>query len=172
LSAAAQHPLYPTWQGMCRRCSDPRHVAYHRYGGRGITVCERWKENFWAFVADIGDRPAGRTLNRIDNDGNYEPGNCNWATQKEQSANQSCKRVLTFNGLTLTITQWAQKTGLTAFALRKRIRNGWSVERTLTEPLKTSSPELMRLAASRAGKVSASKRYGSVPCCAAAGVPS
>lgn len=145
---------------MKRRCADQGHVAYHRYGGRGINVCQRWLSSFDAFVEDMGGvRPEGHTLNRIHNDGNYEPTNCNWATQKEQVANQQPRRQIAFDGLTLTVRGWAVRTGLSILAINKRLRAGWAVERALTEPLKTDSPELMRAAAARAGaSVQASKR--------------
>lgn len=73
---------------MRERCYNPKHIAYHRYGGRGITVCDRWRNSFEAFLADMGARPEGRTLDRVNNNGNYEPSNCRWATPKEQRANQ------------------------------------------------------------------------------------
>lgn len=79
---------YVTWQSMKRRCGDPRARAYPWYGGRGITVCDRWRADFMDFYADMGPRPAGLTLDRIDNDGHYEPGNCRWATWAEQAANK------------------------------------------------------------------------------------
>jgi hypothetical protein len=84
-------PIYKSWQAMLARCRNPNHVAYSRYGGRGITVCERWL-TFENFYADMGERPVGKTLDRIDNDGNYEPGNCQWSTAKEQNNNQRTRK--------------------------------------------------------------------------------
>ena len=87
------HPLYKTWIGMKRRCSNPNEVGFVYYGGRGITVCASWLGSFEAFLADMGERPTGLTLDRINNDGNYEPGNCRWATAREQAMNRSCSVV-------------------------------------------------------------------------------
>jgi hypothetical protein len=84
-------PTYFSWQNMRQRCNYPKDVNYVRYGGRGVTVCERWN-TFENFIADMGERPAGRTLDRIDPYGNYEPANCRWATRKEQEANKRNRR--------------------------------------------------------------------------------
>lgn len=82
------HPLRQTYDNMLRRCRNPNDPDYQHYGGRGITVCERWRDDFWNFVEDMGERPDGRTLDRIDNDGHYNPANCRWSTHKEQVHNR------------------------------------------------------------------------------------
>lgn len=123
---------YNIWQMMLKRCFDPTSPVYPRYGGRGITVCDRWRYSFRNFYEDMG--PAnGRTLERIDNDDIYRPGNCRWATYKEQARNKSNNRYLTFEGRTMLITDWAAETGIKIATLVTRLnRNGWTVERALT----------------------------------------
>lgn len=153
MNAVSNHVLYPIWQEMKRRCYAVNHPAYGRYGGRGISVCDRWRNDFWAFVEDLGPRPLGFTLERKDNDGNYEPENCRWATWSEQHANKSNSSApISFQGTTRTASQWASHLGLTTDALRARLKAGWSLERALTTSNLESTPELRRLNASKAGK--------------------
>jgi len=126
--------LYRVWCVAKGRCYNPTDQHYARYGGRGITMCDRWRESFAAFIQDMGPRPAGMTLDRIDNDGPYSPENCRWATHTTQMRNMVRNRHLTFKGETLTIAEWAERTGLPYGALFYRIQQGWSVEDALTTP--------------------------------------
>jgi hypothetical protein len=102
-----------------------------RYGGRGITVCKQWLE-FSSFLVDMGEAPAGLTIDRIDNDDGYRPENCRWATRREQQNNLSSNRRITFNGLTLTVTQWADKVGMSrSFLWQRLFRDEWPIKRAL-----------------------------------------
>lgn len=125
-------PEYACWESMIQRCTDPNFEAYHNYGGRGIKVCERWRYSFENFLADMGPRPEGKTLDRIDDDGDYEPGNCRWATWIEQGNNRRTNKVLEYRGIRKTIAEWARETGLSYETIRSRLNHGWSVERALT----------------------------------------
>lgn len=115
--------IYKAWTSMRRRCLNPSCAAYGDYGGRGITVCDRWS-SFENFYADMGDPPPGLTLDRIDNDGPYSPENCRWATRQEQRLNQRCMRLIEHDGLSLSIADWAQRAGLSRSTLRDRLRRG------------------------------------------------
>lgn len=123
---------YRAWRGMKSRCSDQGVPNYDRYGGRGISVCERWNR-FEAFFEDMGPCPFGRTLDRKDVHGNYEPSNCRWATWKEQQNNRSNNRVIEFWGARLTAQQWADKAGIRRDTFVRRLDVlGWTMEEALT----------------------------------------
>lgn len=126
-------PTYRTWLGMIQRCTYTRHQAYANYGGRGITICDAWR-TLDGFVADMGIRPDGTTLDRIDVNGNYEPANCRWISRFDQHANYRNNVRLTLNGRTMHIAAWERETGLGKRTIRDRLRRGWSVEEALTTP--------------------------------------
>lgn len=127
--------VYKIWQSMRERCNSPRNASYPRYGGRGISVCERWHA-FENFYADMGDPPAGYSLERIDVNGNYEPSNCKWIPLGEQALNRTSTRFLTAFGETKSIPMWLKdsrcKVGRPV--LGKRLENGWDDERALSVP--------------------------------------
>lgn len=112
------------WRKMLERCRNPRASCYHRYGGRGIRVCDRWLE-FKAFYEDMGDPPDGFSIDRIDNDGPYSPENCRWATDLEQAANKSTTKKVTRDGRTLTLREWCEELGLPVATIRRRVELGW-----------------------------------------------
>ena len=125
-------PEYSVWADMIRRGTNPNHPAYKDYGGRGIKVSARWRK-FENFYADMGPRPSpAHSLDRIDNDGDYEPENCRWATRKEQARNIRPNRMIPFNGEMLCVTEWAERVGLRRDTLRWRLNHGWSVGRAIT----------------------------------------
>lgn len=127
---------YATWAGVKARCLNPNRPGYKDYGGRGIRICERWKNSYLAFLEDMGRKPSTKhSLDRIDNNGNYEPGNCRWATDVEQRTNKRRMntRYITFNGERKTLTEWSIKTGIKLTTLITRLDSyGWAVDRALT----------------------------------------
>jgi hypothetical protein len=130
-----KHPLYQTWFKMWARCTDPSVLHSEHYLGRGILVCDRWKDPH-AFYADMGSRPSpSHSLDRIDNDGNYEPNNCRWATKSEQGRNRRTTARVTYNGRTECIAEWGRIAGISEHAIASRLSAGWSVERALTQPV-------------------------------------
>lgn len=122
---------YMAWVNMKDRCEDPGDDRYHRYGGRGITYCNRWKA-FENFLADMGEPEPGMSLDRIDVNGNYEPANCRWASRKAQQRNMSTNRLLTFLGRTQCVAAWAEETGIKARLISQRLSRRWSVSRALS----------------------------------------
>lgn len=125
---------YSIWRGMKSRCEIATTPAFSHYGGRGIKVCERWSSSFQDFFADMGEPPPRMSLDRIDNDGNYEPGNCRWATQTEQTNNTRRNRHIEFKGRVQSISMWTREMNLPAGIISRRLKDGWTVEDALTRP--------------------------------------
>lgn len=131
--------LYRRWKDMRRRCNNPNRKGYKNYGGRGIKVCEEWEEDFMNFYNWSMENGYLEELeiDRIDNDGNYEPNNCRWITRKEQSNNKQQSRYVTINGITKTLKDWSAESGLPYDTLRLRLNRGWK-EKELLIPLMTN----------------------------------
>lgn len=123
---------YKSWCHMRDRCRNPNSKRYADYGGRGITVCDRW-DSFENFLSDMGERPDGKTLDRYpDVNGNYEPGNCRWATTKQQANNVRRSVFLEFDGRRMTASEWGEEIGICQKLIRQRIKSGWTAEQALT----------------------------------------
>lgn len=129
-------PEYRAWTHLRQRCTNPNEEYYANYGGRGITFCDRWRESFNNFLADMGPRPSRKhSIDRIDPNGNYEPGNCRWATPVQQANNTRRNIRLSFNGENKTVSEWARVIHLHASTIHTRISLGWPVDRILQEPV-------------------------------------
>ena len=125
-------PEYRAWSSMLNRCENRNNRAYERYGARGIGVCERWR-SFRNFFQDMGERPStDHSIDRIDNNGNYEPTNCRWATRLEQGRNKRNSRLVELDGITKPLPEWAEEYGLDVELVRARLRRGWSSREALT----------------------------------------
>lgn len=142
---------YRTWQQMKTRCYNKKARGFNRYGERGIKVCKRWRL-FSAFLADMGEKPKGMSLDRINNDGNYTPKNCRWVTHKEQMRNTVSNVLLTFKGVTMCAQDWSLKLGFKRDVVCGRVRDGWSVKDALT----------MRRTPNRSWRVNPSKYQRSI----------
>ena len=132
-------PEYESWLNMRRRCFERSNARYSGYGGRGIAVCKRWlgKNGFTNFLSDMGRRPGAEyTIGRKNNDGNYEPSNCQWETKTEQARNRRSSRHIVVGGVKMTLAEAAEKHGLSIRQLWSRLNLGWGVERALSEPLR------------------------------------
>ena len=123
-------PTYKSWTAMKSRCLNPNTTAYQNYGGRGIKICDEWM-NFENFLKDMGEKPKGKTLDRIDFNGNYEPSNCRWASIQEQNRNTRQNVMITYNGETLCMKEWAERLSIPYPKLQHRIRSGWDIKRAL-----------------------------------------
>lgn len=127
---------YRIWMDMKWRCTNPKWWLYRYYGARGITVCDRWMESFANFFDDMGRRPAGMQLDRIDNMKGYSKENCRWATRAEQQHNTRKTRNLTYQGRTQPMGVWARELGMGQNVIGSRLKLGWSIERAFTEPVR------------------------------------
>jgi hypothetical protein len=136
---------YSIWLGIIQRCCNPNQEGYKKYGGRGITICDRWLNSFEAFFADMGLRPSPEhSIDRFpDQGGPYSPGNCRWATRKQQANNMRTNVILEYKGERHTLTEWADIKGIPRSVLRTRYSRGWSVAEALdtpARPIRKSNP--------------------------------
>lgn len=129
--------LYIAWCHMIERCENTNSEMYENYGGRGIRVCDEWKDSYVAFRdwANKNGYSDKLTIDRIDNNGNYEPSNCKWSSQKEQCNNRRSNRKLSYKGLTKTMTQWAEAIGMNPGTFKRRIYQGWTVTEAIEIPV-------------------------------------
>ena len=124
-----------TWDGMIQRCENPRNRKYPHYGGRGIRVCDRWRHSLIAFVIDMGPRPSQRhSIDRVNNDGSYEPGNCRWATMSEQCRNTRRTRLVEIDGERLPLVAWAERSGIGSETIARRLKAGWEPRAAVFTP--------------------------------------
>lgn len=129
-SGPSKSPTYQTWMGMLQRCKVPQNANFADYGGRGITVCDRWT-SFESFLEDMGERPTGTSIERRDNAGHYEPSNCYWATKFQQANNRRSNRLIEHAGRSQTVSEWAKEAGITPQCLFKRLGRGDAVAKAL-----------------------------------------
>lgn len=130
---------YSTWQQMINRCENKNATGYKNYGGRNIKVCQRWRDSFEAFYADLGSKPTPEhSIERKDNNGDYEPSNCEWATKTSQARNRRTTYLIQHNGESLSAAEWSERTGIPSYLIIQRMeRDGWTAARALKTPTKT-----------------------------------
>ncbi len=130
---------YRVFNSVQQRCNNPKSTVYYKYGGKGVTVCDRW-DTFEHFVSDMGLRPSvAHSIDRTDNRKGYEPDNCRWATEIQQQRNRSNNRVVEYQGEELCVAELAERIGLSAKLLRARLERGWSVDRAVSTPVQTQN---------------------------------
>lgn len=139
---ATRRPEYRVWSGIKTRCTNPNDKFFHRYGGRGIKICERWVNSFENFLDDMGERPLPNSqIDRINGDGDYEPSNCRWTTPKENARNRNTSHVLTVNGQSKTLAEWEEVTGIDYQVIWTRLTKlGWTPEETINTPARKCKP--------------------------------
>jgi hypothetical protein len=131
-------PIYVVWQNMRNRCYKKTNNSYEDYGARGITVCDRWKNSFENFYSDMGDIPAGKSIDRIDNNKGYSPENCKWSTRLEQQSNRRSNVRVAYRGVEKTLQEWAREFGFSYQLLYGRLYHGWNIEKALLTPVGNS----------------------------------
>lgn len=130
-----RHPLWAVWHGMRQRCTNLKRSDYKYYGGRGISVCKRWN-SFQSFITDMGPRPSKKyTIDRVDNNGDYTPSNCRWATKEQQSTNSRSALQITARGKTQTLSAWARELGMSVSGLHRR----WHTHNSIEKPARRVS---------------------------------
>lgn len=143
------HPLYGHWNGMRSRCYSKSKCGI-RYRAKGIVMCDSWKENFWAFVEDMGEPPMlGMSIDRIDNEGNYEPENCRWATRKQQQRNMKSNTSITIFSETKLLVEWSEISGLSAVTIRHRLNNSIPPEIAVTTNTREGAVSKIKLGSNR-----------------------
>jgi len=139
-------PEYKAWKAMKDRCFNPNNQYYSNYGGRGISVCDRWKNSFQNFFLDMGSRPTAKhSLDRIDNNADYFPKNCRWTTRVEQENNKRSNRFITIGCVTLTIAQWTKEMGYGQSVIQSRLKDGWSEFDAVMTPVRFRSKSSKKL---------------------------
>ena len=131
---------YRVWCSIRERCRDPKHHHWKNYGGRGILVCQRWRASFFAFLSDMGPRPPGGTIERKNNNGNYEPDNCRWASMREQARNKRTSRYVDYNDRRVLLVDLAEELGLKYPVLAGRLKMGWSLADAISKPVRAKQP--------------------------------
>lgn len=130
----ARTPEYDIWIGVKKRCENPKYKSFADYGGRGVTICPEWRDSFVAFLADVGPRPSPKhSIGRIDNDGNYEPGNVRWETSTEQASNTRRSVRINVDGVERTVAEWARLNGINPYTIYDRLDAGWDGARAVSE---------------------------------------
>ena len=127
-------PEYMTWNRIKGRCYNKNKQGYKNYGGRGIKVCNRWLESFDNFYEDMGKRPDGYEIDRVDNNGDYSPDNCRWVTSKENRRNRRSSKLIEFEGEVKNLSAWAEEYGVNYIAVHQRLNRGWSIRKSLQTP--------------------------------------
>ena len=138
----AESGEYLIWQAIKARCLNPTNKKYANYGGRGITVCDEWKDSFVAFFSEVGPRPTGHWIERKDGGKGYEPGNVIWATPTQQQRNRGNNHLYEIHGERITLRECVEKfgvAGISFYTVKSRLRYGWSIQDALTEPLRQNA---------------------------------